>query len=65
MENWIDVNDRLPENGADVLIVVFDLPFNRSSIFKVRYYDGQFKIICDPSESTTVTHWMELPELPK
>lgn len=65
--NWINVKDRLPENGQCVLVIIYKEnkywePFTCD-------YDGGFY---DPMDdlsnedwSDTVSHWMPLPEPPK
>ena len=60
---WINIKDRLPEEGVQVLIYFAD-----DKKYKVDY------IVCCPEpiwactlerEEYKVTHWMPLPESPK
>jgi len=63
-EQWIDVNENLPEEHQDVLVYYY---FNKKSyhfpdsqfIKESSYYNGRFE--CDEE----VTHWRKLPELPQ
>lgn len=57
MDNWIKVEDRLPDNMQDVL--VYDK--NRGRIIGF-YSDGQWGD--DLRNYHQVTHWMPLPEAP-
>ena len=50
---WIPVSERLPEDGANVLI--FDKFGTHGSIYTLNYYDG-FML-----KHKGVTHWMPLP----
>jgi hypothetical protein len=67
MNKWIDVQERLPEGGIEVLC-------SRLHYGEKRYYDigklrenGRFS--CEIFENNIpkmeVTHWMPLPEHPK
>lgn len=62
---WISVEDRLPEDGQDVLVVYFKarggLP-EPPNVALVRLDAGRFwdKEVCD----ALVTHWAPLPPLP-
>ena len=67
MSEWISVEDRLPDNREDVLVVAF--------IDDVRLITiGWYSDICKAWRLTTwagerepryATHWMPLPEAPK
>lgn len=57
---WINCSQRIPENGVFVLI------FNGS--LNIGYLDeesGAFWTSDDFKRLDGVTHWMDLPELPK
>lgn len=54
---WISVEDRLPEAGAEVLI----LRKSGSVCNATKLPDGpNFKVLC--VQATNVTHWMPMPE---
>ena len=67
--DWIDVKDRLPEEGQEV-IYYFEYTGISIGIFKRQYirefdhtfncFSGSRGFLCDD-----VTHWMPLPEPPK
>ena len=54
---WIPVSERLPTDGANVLI--FDKFGTHGSIYTLEYYDG-FML-----NHKGVTHWMLLPGAPE
>ena len=54
---WIPVSERLPTDGANVLI--FDKFGTHGSIYTLKYYDG-FML-----NHKGVTHWMLLPGAPE
>ena len=68
--DWIDVNDRLPND--DDYVLVFDTEYNSVSevIYNSKYFNqkgfwlnengGEYE-----HEYKNVTHWMPLPEPPK
>ncbi len=56
MSEWISVKDRLPEPNTVVLAHYTD-----GRICTVDYLDEHLKFIT----SSTITHWMPLPEPPK
>ena len=67
-EEWISVDERLPEPNTHVLIYVFF--HNQWQIVKGwhSYCDKKFNIVNSDYPSLTdipVTHWMPLPEAPK
>ena len=60
---WISVDDRLPENIANRVLVVCE----RSNGVFYAHYEKPFWINLETDKPfiSTVTHWMQLPELPK
>ena len=63
VQKWISVDDRLPENIANRVLVVCE----RSNGVFYAHYEKQFWINLETDKPfiSTVTHWMLLPELPK
>ena len=61
MEKWISVNDRVPEDGLDVII------YSESDGVKagVWYSDEYGFEYPDQGFPIAVTHWMPLPEPPQ
>lgn len=60
---WISVEDRLPEEPLQTVIVS-----NRRRRVCVAVYsvvDGVFGVMCGRGEPFGVTHWMPLPEPPE
>lgn len=56
---WISVNDRLPEDDDDVLILIY------GKVIGVGYrINGKWKSLAK-AKAPVVTHWMSLPEMPK
>jgi len=64
MGNWIDVNDRMPDESANVLVNVLDFEDGENFQFVCRFYQGVFSVPYDPAQTTKVTHWMLLPKPP-
>ena len=65
MNNWISVEDRLPEKGQYVAVWV--VPYaNPSSAFWANssYWNNQFEIKGESGLYKNVSHWMEV-EPPK
>lgn len=62
MDNWISVEDGLPENGDDVLVYTSDeyVSLGEYSNRKWRVYGTPY---FDPIAH--VTHWMPLPKPPQ
>ena len=56
---WISVDDRLPENGIDVLVYVRDGTIDTAYYSLCGYWE------CYTSMSNAVSHWMPLPKAPK
>jgi hypothetical protein len=74
--NWIDVNDRLPENDDEVL--VWPHPNDEAGVITAQYnpweggkdykkwmYSQYESNWGDEYFGTKVTHWQPLPETPK
>jgi len=57
---WINVNDRLPEHGVEVLCISEEGRISVEERMK-----GQEWIYCDKTDSGNATHWMPLPPPPK
>lgn len=64
---WISVKDRLPEDGRDVLICYYFKPHLNMRFMAVSSYFVFDSIPRWQHESIgiVITHWMDLPELPK
>jgi len=66
MSEWISVNDRLPEEGREWVLVFADgamncMMFNRSS---GSFYDATYAQ-CHNVCIDDITHWMPLPAAPE
>ena len=63
VQEWISVDDRLPENIANRVLVVCE----RSNGVFYAHYEKPFWINLETDKPfiSTVTHWLPLPELPK
>ena len=63
VQEWISVDDRLPENIANRVLVVCE----RSNGVFYAHYEKPFWINLETDKPfiSTVTHWMPLPEPPK
>ena len=63
VQEWISVEDRLPENIANRVLVVCE----RSNGVFYAHYEKPFWINLETDKPfiSTVTHWMPLPEPPK
>ncbi len=64
-QEWISVEDRLPDNGLERVLVFlrdddFTKPIGENKIDTDRYLDGKWV-----RWGRFVTHWMPLPEPPK
>ena len=67
MDNWISVNDRLPEEEGKYLVFIVD---ELSSFIDIRHFykiNKKFGIVSWYVEELgrKVTHWQPLPELPE
>ena len=64
VQEWISVNDRLPENDSDVLAYLRN--GEESRIYPANYAKGVwFDCIFDIPVTNATTHWMPLPQPPK
>ena len=64
MSEWIDVNERLPENNLNqVLVIVQDEGYE--PYVTIRYYQEGMFLAAGVFREEGVTHWMPLPEPPK
>ena len=64
VQEWISVDDRLPEDDSDVLAYLRDGDEGR--IYPANYAKGVwFDCIFDIPVTNATTHWMPLPEPPK
>lgn len=63
VQEWISVNDRLPENICPVLVVLEGM----STAFNGWYHDGKWWTVGAGTRpfKQKVTHWMPLPTPPK
>ena len=64
VQEWISVDDRLPEDDSDVLAYLRNGEEGR--IYPANYAKGVwFDCIFNTPVTDTTTHWMPLPEPPK
>ena len=64
VQEWISVDDRLPEDNSDVLAYLRDC--DKGRIYPANYAKGVwFDCIFDIPVTNATTHWMPLPEPPK
>lgn len=63
VQEWISVDDRLPENIANRVLVVCE---SSNGVFYA-HYEKPFWINLETDKPfiSTVTHWMPLPDAPK
>lgn len=64
IENWIDVNDRLPEPMKKVLFLDTSLAYPDNCYTGVYYGKGTFRRSGNYNIANGVTHWMPLPKPP-
>ena len=67
MDNWISIQERLPNKGHTVLVYAPSGLFDGLDVYVAeRDYLGNF-VACDieAAQISNVTHWQELPEEPK
>ena len=64
VQEWISVEDRLPEDDSDVL--AYSRNGEEGRIYPANYAKGVwFDCIFTTPATDTTTHWMPLPEMPK
>ena len=64
VQDWISVDDRLPEDDSDVL--AYSRNGEEGRIYPANYAKGVwFDCIFNTPATDTTTHWMPLPESPK
>ena len=64
VQEWISVDDRLPEDDSDVL--AYSRNGEEGRIYPANYAKGVwFDCIFTTPATDTTTHWMPLPEPPK
>ena len=71
VQEWISVDDRLPDQSGEVLVIVSGNP-QKNITLNCAYelaeydpYDGWIMEMWPEWEDAVVTHWMPLPEPPK
>lgn len=64
-DRWIDINERQPERHARVLCYYKYEPDSPDVVCENTYYGRKADGYLWMSDSSKVTHWMPLPELPK
>lgn len=71
VQEWISVNDRLPDQSGEVLVIVSGNP-QKNITLNYAYelaeydpYDGWIIEMWPEWEDAVVTYWMPLPEMPK
>lgn len=62
---WINVNDRMPEDGEEVVVYYFHEGYGESYVGTAIWEQG-FWNDCEKYDwDEQVSHWCELPEPPK
>jgi hypothetical protein len=64
---WIDVKDKLPENGQIVLVIYQHPKYKHNEIILSRFQLPIFEAVdkcCCKRFSGNVTYWMQLPKVP-
>ena len=62
---WISVKDSLPEIGTVVLGYAKHNPFSAYEVMLVRNLGNGFEMIRYHEYTSSITHWMPMPEPPK
>ena len=65
VQEWISVDDRLPENYQWALCFMKDKSFGTFRVLQWNYIDWQWNDGNERFDEKDVTHWMLLPEKPK
>lgn len=65
VQEWISVNDRLPENGGYVVCIAKRNPFSRFMPMVARIEKNGWVNPITEQYISEVTNWMPLPDLPK
>lgn len=69
VDSWIKVEDRLPEDGQEVIFIAGETAISRCLIMQYQgrklggwYYKGSF---CVPGRAFLASYWMPMPEGPE
>ncbi len=65
VQEWISVNDRLPEAGGYVVCIAKRNPFSRFMPMVARIEKNGWVNPMTEQYISEVNHWMPMPELPK
>ena len=65
VQEWISVDDRLPENGGYVVCIAKRNPFSRFMPMVARIEKNGWVNPITEQYISEVTHWMPLPQPPK
>lgn len=65
VQEWISVNDRLPETGGYVVCIAKRNPFSRFMPMVARIEKNGWVNPITEQYISEVTHWMPMPEPPK
>ena len=65
VQEWISVDDRLPENGGYVVCIAKRNPFSRFMPMVARIEKNGWVNPITEQYISEVTHWMPIPQLPK
>ena len=65
VQEWISVNDRLPENGGYVVCIAKRNPFSRFMPMVARIEKNGWVNPITEQYISEVTHWMPIPQPPK
>ena len=65
VQEWISVNDRLPENGGYVVCIAKRNPFSRFMPMVARIEKNGWVNPITEQYISEVTNWIPLPDLPK
>ena len=71
VQEWISVEDRLPDQSGEVLVIVSGNPQKNITLncayelAEYDHYDGWIMEMWPEWEDAVVTHWMPMPQPPK